>query len=591
MDHLKRKIKGHFASSFVGSDLKTPPYAPPVHYHEESALRSTQPPQGEEPFNVSTLHLHDHAAAEPRHLPNWRPTQSATVYDASSEANQRARSAAPAVQLPDVNVQESKDEILEVDTHFGHDSVYLFNAAADSKSFTLASEDDPEVRATLPPQAELAVKRLGRAQALAEASSHAQPDNSTASAKESDHKDTPTEFFGTGCDTPQVFIDSPRPNATPSVIELQKLKYNKDLHLRNTMRRVKTKLTQGAKISVLRHNDAKLPIKCEYSECPRFDQVITPGSYFVAIVDARAPMDMEIWCLNCLESLWAGEGMIGVLPVAETHSNDLSNYHAPISRTPSMDLDGTTALLSSLRVDGSCEDKAASASSSHDLSNEFTKPTMTHPYNTSSVPQSLLSSKHAPSPEELAGYPLTFQFPNKLPPPPFEDRPETPGSPYTSTSQKSREEATTRFQHLAHYISGGTSLNEREQATLWLWKMTSIEQLGDGENAESYGREVVKAIIREHCTKAEDGPTEADRDLNLNELASQPDLAETIRQIDDGVLGDAEFVSGLFKRHVEGRDLSEAFAVMDAMRARQRGSTGDYTEASSSSPSSTSSSS
>ncbi|KAI7240790.1 hypothetical protein KC330_g1042 [Hortaea werneckii] len=567
MDHLKPKMEDQFASSFVGSDLKTPPYAPPLHYHEESALRSTQAPQGYEPSNVSGLHLHGHVAAKPRRLPDWRSTQPAAVHDASSDANGRARSAAPAVQPPSADVRESKDEILEVDTRFGHDSVYLLNAAADSKSFTLASEDDPEVQATLPPQADLAIKRLKRAQALADACSRVQPNHDTASAKESDGKDTPIKvvFFGTRCDTPRVFIDSPRLNTTPNVIELQKLKYNKDFHLRNAMRLVKAKLTQGATLIIERHIDDKQLIKCEYSECPVLDQIIMPGDYFVVIGDAKAPKDAEAWCLTCLESLWAGEGMIGALPVPEPASNALCGYHAPLSRAPSMELDGTIARLSNLRVDGSCEDKEALPSSSHDLSNEFTKKM----YDTKSIPESLLSSKHAPTPEELAGYPLTFQFPNKLPSPPFEDRPETPGSPYTpSSSQMSSQEATTRFQSLAHYVTGGKSLDDEEQATLALWQKTSIEQVGGGEDPEEFGRAIMKHLS-EHCAKADDETSEAEKDAAWDEFAGQFDWVEEHRQIDESIFCVLESVSGLTKGDVAGRDLSDAFADMNTVRKEE----------------------
>ena len=362
MTHPEDKREGQFASSFVGFDLKTPPYAPPVHYHEESALRSTQSAQGYEPFNVSGVHLHGHVAAKPRHLQDWRSTQSADVHDACSKARGQATSAAPAVQPLGVEVHASKDEILKVDTDYGHDSVYLFNVTANSKSYTLASEDDPEVQATLPPQAELAIKRLKRTQALADASSRAQPNPNTASANESDCEVTPVkvDFFGTRCDTPQVFINSPRLNATPGVIELQKLKYNKDLHLRNTMRLVKARLTQGATLITERHIDNKHLIKCGYSECPELNRTIMSGNYFVVIGDAKAPEDAEAWCLTCLESLWAGEGMIGALPVPDPSSNAICGHHAPLSRTPSMDLDGTTAHLSNLHVDGSCQELCGS---------------------------------------------------------------------------------------------------------------------------------------------------------------------------------------------------------------------------------------
>ncbi|KAI7128940.1 hypothetical protein KC316_g17253 [Hortaea werneckii] len=426
MDHLKPKMEDQFASSFVGSDLKTPPYAPPLHYHEESVLRSTQAPQGYEPSNVSGLHLHGHVAAKPRRLPDWRSTQSAAVHDASSDANGRARSAAPAVQPPSADVRESKDEILEVDTRFGHDSVYLLNAAV-------------------------------------------------------------------------------------------------------------------------------------------LDQIIMPGNYFVVIGDAKAPKDAEAWCLTCLESLWAGEGMIGALPVPEPASNALCGYHAPLSRAPSMELDGTIARLSNLRVDGSCEDKEALPSSSHDLSNEFTKKM----YDTKSIPESLLSSKHAPTPEELAGYPLTFQFPNKLPSPPFEDRPETPGSPYTpSSSQMSSQEATTRFQSLAHYVTGGKSLDDEEQATLALWQKTSIEQVGGGEDPEEFGRAIMKHL-REHCAKADDETSEAEKDAAWDEFVGQFDWVEEHRQIDESIFCVLEFVSGLTKGDVAGRDLSDAFADMNTVRKEE----------------------
>ncbi|GAB1743544.1 hypothetical protein NU219Hw_g474t1 [Hortaea werneckii] len=570
MDHLKRKSEGQFASSIVGTDLKTPPYAPPVHYHEESALRSTQSAQDYEPFSVSGLRLHDHSAAKPGHLPDWRSTKSAAVHDAS-KAKGRARSAAPAVQVPDVDDHENKDETLEVDTHFGHDSVYLFNAAADSKSFTLPSEDDPEVQATLPPQAELAIKHLKRAEALAKARSHTQPNPNTASTKESAGENTRVklDFFDTRCDTPEVFIDSPRLNATPNVIELQKLRYNKDLHLRNIMRLVKTKLTQGATLTIERHIDVKQLMKCAYSECSELDKKIIPGDYFVVIDDFKGLEDAQTWCLACLESLWAGEGMIGALPVPKPASNALCGNHAPISRTRSMDLDGSTARLANLRVDGSCEDKAALPASSHDLSNEFTKRTMGQVYATPSIPQSLLSSKHAPSPEELAGYPLTFQFPNKLPSPPFEDRPQTPGSPYTpSSSQLFSEETTSRFQHLVHHITGGKSLNQREQATLTLWKKTSIEQVGGGKDPEEYGREIMKHL-REHCAKADDETTEADKDAAWDELAGQFDWVEENRQIEETIFIVLELESGLTKGDVVGRDLSDAFAYMNTVRKEE----------------------
>jgi len=94
-------------------------------------------------------------------------------------------------------------------------------------------------------------------------------------------------------------------------------------------------------------------------------------------------------------------------------------------------------------------------------------------------PNSLLASKHAPPPEELAPY-LAVQAPHRSPTPSIEELPETPGGPYTpgsTTSEGEWRSPPIRFQYLASFIQPGSSLDRTEKAAVEVWKAASKEQL------------------------------------------------------------------------------------------------------------------
>lgn len=96
------------------------------------------------------------------------------------------------------------------------------------------------------------------------------------------------------------------------------------------------------------------------------------------------------------------------------------------------------------------------------------------------IPESLLSSKHAPSAEELSSYP-TEQTKPRTPTPALPSLPETPGSPESTkdsmTSTGEWRHPLTRFQYLAKFVRPGNSLNKAEKTAVELWKAASEEQL------------------------------------------------------------------------------------------------------------------
>ena len=163
------------------------------------------------------------------------------------------------------------------------------------------------------------------------------------------------------------------------------------------------------------------------------------------------------------------------------------------------------------------------------------------------IPESLLSSKHAPPAEELSSYSANERM-TRTSTPPLPFLPETPGSPESHedsiTSTGVWLHQPTRFQYLARFMRAGNSLNEIEKAAVELWKETSKEQLQWNEHRKSYEKtlaelanvsssanEEVKALVDVHKSRTSqqlqggeipDGGETSDARVLWQQLASSP---------------------------------------------------------------------
>ncbi|KAK3072972.1 hypothetical protein LTR53_005832 [Teratosphaeriaceae sp. CCFEE 6253] len=201
------------------------------------------------------------------------------------------------------------------------------------------------------------------------------------------------------------------------------------------------------------------------------------------------------------------------------------------------------------------------------------------PLSQSFVPDSLLSSRHAPPIEELQ---------RAATPEPLDDEelyPETPGGPYSPSSTTSTgqwKKAPTRLQHVAAYFQAGETLDSKERAAMELWKMASAEQL-------SWERHVARAQeLREHYTEVfeesqdQKEPSEADETTSIGSgdiVESTADRAaedakaqssgrvpqEAPRHLEEKTADDQEGLearTGLMKDDCRGKDLSGVLAEL-----------------------------
>ncbi|KAK4545237.1 hypothetical protein LTR36_003417 [Oleoguttula mirabilis] len=197
------------------------------------------------------------------------------------------------------------------------------------------------------------------------------------------------------------------------------------------------------------------------------------------------------------------------------------------------------------------------------------------------IPASLLSSKHAPTLEELACYPLAVRYP-PLSSPARTRRSETPGGPYTpgSTTSAGRwRHPPTRFQQLAAYIKPGNSLDGPERAAVEAWKLATTEQMEWEKHLERTDtvRGMSPATTDEDDAneRAEDARYDVKENDGLEEGLEEGEIAEesvvsqqaTVTQVTvenaerDGVDGSVpEEKAGLSKSDCRGKDLTAVLA-------------------------------
>ena len=313
MDGTKRKAGGVPLQPSDTIDLgSTPPWALPLVYHEESALRSTQSPETK--LTINPVALYGSIATIPRTVPTWSGPYPLPLEPTDVKPRKRIGKRTPLFTASIPHAEDNDDDVvIGVDTDDGHDSVYHTNAREDSWSAALRSEDDPKVQATLPDQAILALQHLKRAQQLADqynlldrrgSKQHDQADDAEAEADEDE------------CSACRPNVEEYEQSLAADDDDDDKNKWQNDLLLRNIMRRIKHKLIAGAVLTVERLGPVNFTIMCAHPHCPAPECRIPPGAYYIILGQPRQLESAERSCLFCLEWLWNGKGMCEPLPDA-----------------------------------------------------------------------------------------------------------------------------------------------------------------------------------------------------------------------------------------------------------------------------------
>lgn len=214
------------------------------------------------------------------------------------------------------------------------------------------------------------------------------------------------------------------------------------------------------------------------------------------------------------------------------------------------------------------------------------------------IPESLLSSKHAPSANELAS-PVDPKVSPKTPSPKSLrvyscDTPGSPGpSPDSTTSTGEWRRPVTRFQHLAPFIKPGKGLNETEAAALELWTEASKEQLQwnklmarcqemtkelhamlseESDDISDFDEVSTKEAQEEEngyedpsgfkqAQKTSDGPFRKDSVVEASgEEEKQPVISDEDDEDEEGQIEILEAKAGLSKRWCRGKNLTEVLA-------------------------------
>ena len=280
-------------------------------YHEESAIRSTQtsPKKTVDPVNLQPSSHNLQSGIDRWKAMNQIPKPRPVPQTRSKIGKRAAQHVEPEI----VDVEEDVNDA-HVDTDDGNDSVYMIHAKEGSWSASLPSEDDPEVQACLPPQAELAIQHIKRAQKLVEQQQRQNLADTAASAL-GQHS--------------QSSDDAPDDSA----------KWQNDLLLHNVIRQIKQRLREGAILTLECLGPINFTVTCAHPQCPAPGTFIPPGAYYFVLGQLRQLDDASQYCLFCLEGLWSGKGMAGTLPDPQvSEESTIQHKH----QVPSFSLDGAT---------------------------------------------------------------------------------------------------------------------------------------------------------------------------------------------------------------------------------------------------------
>lgn len=352
----------------------TPPWSLPAIYHPGSAMRSTQVSPPKPTINPSVLTKGgDVQSVED---PTWFTLNKLMLQPLTTPAPLLARENVRGQLPPIVETATLADgdqtDFVGVEVEPGSDDVYMLDTDDLSWAASLASEDDPEVQATLPFQVELALSDMKK-----RAERYAVHQTSCA------------------CDAwPEKQAMHDTPNAFTLMDEAE-MKWQTDLLLRSVLQQVKREVVQGALMILERMGPVDITLVCAHPRCPAPDRRIPPGAYYVVIGQQSTITNAKCFCLFCLEWLWSGRGMAGSLP------------------EPTLVVDATERKqdMSGLGLDGTTEKDSLAFAEVHDSSTALSTPTLQQYYTasaTTSTPATQYSNNSPlESPTNSAKTPMT----------------------------------------------------------------------------------------------------------------------------------------------------------------------------------------
>ncbi|MBA7495868.1 hypothetical protein ES702_06464 [subsurface metagenome] len=196
-----------------------------------------------------------------------------------------------------------------IDSTRSDHSVYMKNGKSGSWSGTLPSEDDVNENAKLPLQAELAIKRIIKAQQLEEQQLQEILKIAACATLDCQGSRSVADEIGTG--------------------------WPQDCIMRNVLRVCTWIQSRGAILTIDRRSSSELALRCASPNCTASDRMIPDGAYYITLT--HSDMLAVHYCLTCLDHLWNGEGMTGELPARRYEEE------RPLPRMPrvaSFSLDG-----------------------------------------------------------------------------------------------------------------------------------------------------------------------------------------------------------------------------------------------------------
>ena len=255
-----------------------------------------------------------------------------------------------------------------------------------------------------------------------------------------------------------------------------------DEKVREFITDIKIALKQGC-VLTLQHtgaHDVNEDMRCMHPYCTSRDGCITVHSYYVTIAKPDTATYICRCCLTCFEAMWSGKLQIGELSDPGVKIDAVGQQEAHIS---SMQESVGQAYY------GRCMDSNESygliltilAGTNYEMDPQRRDSAQPQP----DIPASLLSSKHAPGPDEIAASqayrrPQIQAQPGALPA--FSSSAVGSGASTQSSSSINNFQGisfdVTRFQHLAHLIQPGDGLNDVEKAVLAVWKVATKQQFG-----------------------------------------------------------------------------------------------------------------
>ena len=265
----------------------------------------------------------------------------------------------------------------------------------------------------------------------------------------------------------------------------------KDEELRRFIGLIKMMLSKGC-IITLQHtgaHDVDEDMTCMHPYCTSDDRCIAAHSYYLTVTRPDCSTNACRYCLTCSEAMWNGKLQIGELPDPRVQidaegqrdaqsssmqeSTEQEHYGMCLNTVENHSL--TLTVLSGTNYE----------TGSAPASDYFTSQRRDSVQPRTDIPASLLSSKHAPRPDEVDASQADQrpQIQSQLGAMPSISssavRFGSPAQPSSSTNKSQDIKfALTRFQHLAHLIEPGNGLNEVEKAVLAVWRAATKQQFG-----------------------------------------------------------------------------------------------------------------